>query len=290
MAKQVLGKGIGALFSEADAVKAAQPEADVSRETLKVRVSLVEPNRNQPRKEFDQAALEELADSIRKYGVLQPLLVKKTGKTYQIIAGERRWRAAKLAGLTEVPVIEKDLADGVAAEVALIENLQRENLNPVEEALAYRSLIDDFGLKQEEVAEKVSKNRSTVTNSLRLLQLGDELLSMISEGKLSAGHARALLSVDGKAKRKQLADKIVNLGLSVREAEKMAKNAGKETEKKTDEKKVKAADDYAKDAAKQLTRALGTKVSIKPGKDESGKIEIEYYSIDSLNALIDRLK
>lgn len=290
MAKQVLGKGIGALFSEADAVKAAQPEADVSRETLKVRVSLVEPNRNQPRKEFDQTALEELADSIRKYGVLQPLLVKKTGKTYQIIAGERRWRAAKLAGLTEVPVIEKDLADGVAAEVALIENLQREDLNPVEEALAYRSLIDDFGLKQEEVAEKVSKNRSTVTNSLRLLQLGDELLSMISEGKLSAGHARALLSVDGKAKRKQLADKIVNLGLSVREAEKMAKNAGKETEKKTDEKKVKAADDYAKDAAKQLTRALGTKVSIKPGKDESGKIEIEYYSIDSLNALIDRLK
>jgi len=290
MAKQVLGKGIGALFSEADAVKAAKPEADVSRETLKVRVSLVEPNRNQPRKEFDQAALEELADSIKKYGVLQPLLVKKTGKTYQIIAGERRWRAAKLAGLSEVPVIEKDLADGVAAEVALIENLQREDLNPVEEALAYRSLIDDFGLKQEEVAEKVSKNRSTVTNSLRLLQLGDELLSMISEGKLSAGHARALLSVEGKARRKQLADKIVNLGLSVREAEKMAKNAGKEAEKKVTDKKVKAADDYAKDAAKQLTRALGTKVSIKPGKDESGKIEIEYYSIDSLNALIDRLK
>jgi len=199
MAKSVLGKGIGALFNEEDAQKVTQTTADVSRETLKVRISLVEPNRKQPRKEFDQAALEELADSIKKYGVLQPLLVKKTGQTYQIIAGERRWRAAKLAGLTEVPVIEKDLADGVAAEVALIENLQREDLNPVEEAMAYRSLIDDFGLKQEEVAEKVSKNRSTVTNSLRLLQLGDELLAMISEGKLSAGHARALLSVDGKA-------------------------------------------------------------------------------------------
>jgi len=289
MAKQVLGKGIGALFSEADAAKAVQPTPDVSRETLKLRISLVEPNRNQPRKEFDQAALEELADSIKKYGVLQPLLVKKTGKTYQIIAGERRWRAAKLAGLTEVPVIEKDFEDGVAAEVALIENLQREDLNPVEEAMAYRSLIEDFGLKQEEVAEKVSKNRSTVTNSLRLLQLGDDLLGLISEGKISAGHARALLSVDGKEKRKQLADKIINLGLSVREAEKMAKNASKETAKE-EPKKKKSEDDYARDAAKQLTRALGTKVSIKPGKDETGKIEIEYYSIDSLNALIDRLK
>jgi len=286
MAKQVLGKGIGALFNAEDAQAIAQP-ANVSRETLKVRISLVEPNRNQPRKEFDKAALAELADSIKKYGVLQPLLVKKTGSTYQIIAGERRWRAAKLAGLTEVPVIEKDLADGVAAEVALIENLQREDLNPVEEALAYRSLIDDFGLKQEEVAEKVSKNRSTVTNSLRLLQLGDELLSMVSQGKLSAGHARALLSVDSQAKRKQLADKIVNLGLSVREAEKMAKNSGKETPAK---KKEAPQEDYAKEAAKQLTRALGTKVSIRPGKDESGKIEIEYYSMDGLNALLDILK
>lgn len=285
MAKSVLGKGIGALFNEEDAQALTQP-ANVSRETLKVRISLVEPNRSQPRKDFDKAALAELADSIRKYGVLQPLLVKKTGQTYQIIAGERRWRAAKLAGLTEVPVIEKDLSDGVAAEVALIENLQREDLNPVEEALAYRALIDDYGLKQDEVAEKVSKNRSTITNSLRLLQLGDDLLEKVSEGKLSAGHARALLSVDSQARRKQLADKIINLGLSVREAEKMAKNGAAATGKK----KKEAPDDYMKDAAKQLTRALGTKVSIRPGKDESGKIEIEYYSMDGLNALLERLK
>ena len=285
MAKSVLGKGIGALFNEEDAQALTQP-ANVSRETLKVRISLVEPNRSQPRKDFDKAALAELADSIRKYGVLQPLLVKKTGQTYQIIAGERRWRAAKLAGLTEVPVIEKDLSEGVAAEVALIENLQREDLNPVEEALAYRALIDDYGLKQDEVAEKVSKNRSTITNSLRLLQLGDDLLEKVSEGKLSAGHARALLSVDSQARRKQLADKIINLGLSVREAEKMAKNGAAATGKK----KKEAPDDYMKDAAKQLTRALGTKVSIRPGKDESGKIEIEYYSMDGLNALLERLK
>ena len=286
MAKSVLGKGIGALFNEEDAQALTQP-ANVSRETSKVRISLVEPNRNQPRKDFDEAALNELADSIKKYGVLQPLLVKKTGQTYQIIAGERRWRAARLAGLTEVPVIEKDLADSAAAEVALIENLQREDLNPVEEALAYRALIDEFGLKQEEVAEKVSKNRSTVTNSLRLLQLGDEILNMISEGKISAGHARALLSVESQSKRKQLADKIVNLGLSVREAEKMAKSSG---EKSPAGKKEPVQDDYTKEAAKQLTRALGTKVTIRPGKEESGKIEIEYYSMDGLNALLERLK
>lgn len=284
MARTALGKGRRALFSEEDALALDKPE-NVSRETSKVRISLVEPNRSQPRKEFDAAALAELADSIRKYGVLQPLLVRKTGQTYQIIAGERRWRAAKLAGLTEIPVIEREFEDSAAAEVALIENLQREDLNPVEEALAYRSLINDYHLTQEEVADRVSKNRSTVTNSLRLLQLGDELLTYVSDGRLSAGHARALLSVAEPARRKEMADRIVNLGLSVREAEKMTK-----TEKQPAEKRKKEEDVYAKEAARQLSRCLGTKVSIRPGKDGAGKIEIEYYSTDELNGLIGRLK
>lgn len=288
MARSVLGKGVGALFSEQDAKNIAKT-ANVSRETNKVRISLIEPNSLQPRKNFDEEALNELADSIKKYGVLQPLLVKKTGQTYQIIAGERRWRAAKLAGLTEIPVIEKDLADRETAEVALIENLQREDLNPVEEAMAYRDLIEEYGLKQEELAEKVSKNRTTITNSLRLLQLGDELLSRVSEGKLSAGHARALLSVEDAARRKQLADRVINLGLSVRETEKMAKNAKEAKTEKQAAKKV-PVDAYSKEVAKQLTKSLGTKVSLKPGRDGAGKIEIEYYSTDGLNALLEKLR
>lgn len=287
MARSVLGKGIGALFNEQDAKIISKENSNVSRETNTVSISLVEPNSAQPRKEFDEAALAELADSIKKYGVLQPLLVKKIGKTYRIIAGERRWRAAKLAGLKEVPIIEKNLEDHEAAEVALIENLQREDLNPVEEAMAYRALIDVYGLKQEEIAEKVSKNRTTITNSLRLLQLGDEILASVSDGTLSAGHARALLSVEDAKLRKQMAERIINLGLSVREAEKMAKNA--KAEKKPTAKK-KTVDDFTRDVAKQLTESLGTKVSLKPGKDGAGKIEIEYYSTDGLNALLEKLR
>jgi len=288
MARSVLGKGIGALFNEQDA-KNITRDSNVSRETNKVKIALVEPNFKQPRKEFDEETLKELADSIKKYGVLQPLLVKKTGQTYQIIAGERRWRAAKLAGLTEIPIIEKDLADSEAAEVALIENLQREDLNPVEEAMAYRSLIEEYGLKQEEVAEKVSKNRSTITNSLRLLQLGDELLACVSDGSLSAGHARALLAVEEDKQRKALAQRIINQGLSVREAEKIAKAA---KEAKPGQRTVvkKEEDVYTKDVAKQLTRSLGTKVTLKPGKKGAGKIEIEYYSTDGLNALLEKLR
>ena len=279
MAKSVLGRGMGAILPTDKA-------AEVSKDASVLSISLIEPNKDQPRKNFDDASLQELADSIKKYGVLQPILVVKAGKTYKIVAGERRWRAAKLAGLREVPVVVKNLQSSEAAEIALIENLQREDLNPVEEALAYDSLIKEFGLKQEEVAEKVSKSRTAVTNSLRLLKLDKEILSLLSEGVITSGHARALLSVNNAAARKKLAERIANEGLSVREAEKLVKAPAK-AEKKAVKKQP---DIYVKDAEKTLSESLGTRVSIKPGRGGKGKIEIEYYSADGLNALIDRLK
>lgn len=279
MAKPALGRGMGAIVSN-------NKLENVSRETTTLRLSLIEPNSDQPRKEFEEESLKELADSIKKFGVLQPLLVVKNGRMYKLIAGERRWRAAKLAELKEVPVIIKDLDDSEAAEVALIENLQREDLNPVEEAMAYDSLIREFGLKQEEVAEKVSKSRTYVTNSLRLLKLEKDLLELMVKGAITAGHARALLSVADKAARKKLAERIVKDALSVREAERLAKTP----EKKAPSAKKKAKDIYAEDAARILSESLGTRVSIVPGRGGKGKIEIEYYSAEGLNDLIDRLK
>ena len=279
MAKTVLGKGMGAILPK-------EKIEDVSRETSTLRLSLIEPNKEQPRKDFEEEALKELADSIKKYGVLQPLLVVKNGNTYKLVAGERRWRAAKMAGLTEVPVVIKDLKDNEAAEVALIENLQREDLNPVEEAMAYDSLIKEFGLKQEEVAERVSKSRTYVTNSLRLLKLEKDLLDLTAEGTISAGHARALLSVTDKSERKALAERIVKEGLSVREAEKLSASPKKNTARTEKKKK----DVYTDEAAKALSESLGTKVKIVPSANGKGKIEIEYYTLDGLNYLIERLK
>ena len=280
MAKSVLGKGMNALIDDF-------AKENVSRETSSLRISLIEPNRDQPRKNFDEDALTELADSIRKYGVLQPLIVEKNGSMYQIVAGERRWRAAKLAGLTEVPVIIREFGRSEAAEVALIENLQREDLNPVEEAFAYKALIEEFGVRQEDVAAKVSKSRTAVTNSLRLLKLSDSILGKLSEGKLSAGHARAILSVEDEAMRETLCERIVEEGMSVRTAEKLAKSPALLMNKKAEKKPV---DAYLKSAARSLTKSLGTKVSIKPGKDGKGKIVIDYFSEDVLNELIERLK
>ena len=195
-----LGNPAEAVNPSAPASSSASAPENVSRETS-VRVSLIEPNRKQPRKEFREESLRELADSMKKYGVLQPLLVKQKGQMYEIIAGERRWRAAKLAGLREVPVIIRDFAPQESAEIAIIENIQREDLGPVEEARAYRALMEEYGLTQEEVAEKVSKNRSTITNSLRLLQLSDRVQELLSEGKLSAGHARCLIPPGGGGRR-----------------------------------------------------------------------------------------
>lgn len=263
-----------------------------------VRISLIEPNRDQPRKKFDEESLAELAGSIKRYGIIQPLIVKKTGFTYTIIAGERRWRAARLAGLKEVPVIIRDIEDQAAAEIALIENIQREDLGAVEEAMAYRELIDAYGLTQEEVAERVAKSRSAIANSLRLLQLPEEVLLLISEDKLSAGHARCLITIDDREELIALAREIADKGLSVREAEKKADaiKKRKAATAETDTAHAGDADDIARDRVfldkleRELTGGLGTKVRIKPGKKDRGRIEIDYYSLEELNRISDLLR
>ena len=283
MAKSVLGRRMNALIPENETPVAAAKE-NVSRETLKIRLSQIEPNREQPRKQFDEEKLRELADSITQYGLIEPVIVRKTGKNYQLIAGERRWRAAKLAGLREIPVIVREMEDREASEISLIENLQREDLNPVEEAFAYRTLIEKYGMKQEEVAGKVSKNRATVANSLRLLQLPEDLLALLEEGRLTPGHARAILSLDSDDKKRALAEKILSGELSVREAERLAKTGL--SQKKPAKKKE---DSFVSAAGKQLTERLGTKVKICPGRKEAGKIVIDYYSTEGLNVLIEKL-
>lgn len=257
---------------------------------LLVKTALIEPNRSQPRTKFDEESLKELAASIEKYGVLQPLLVKQNGMLYEIIAGERRWRAAKLAGLKDVPVIIKDFEPQERAEIAIIENIQREDLGPVEEARAYQALIDGYGLTQEEVAERVSKNRSTVTNSLRLLQLSEKVLGMLSDGALSAGHARCLIPL-AAAEQEALAADIVQKKLSVRETEKLAKSlaSGKKKKKQKDEAEQELSM-YLIDLARKLTASLNTKVLIKQGSRGHGKIEIDYYSDDDLEKIISRLR
>lgn len=282
--KMALGKGMGALFSANE---------NVSRETSEIKISLIDPNANQPRKDFEKKALNELADSIRKYGVLQPLILKRKGSRYMIIAGERRYRAAKIAGLKEVPAIVKDSKDSEAAEIALIENLQREDLNPVEEAYAYQALIEEYGLKQEEVAEKVSKSRSAITNSLRLLKAGDKIIGLLSEGKLTAGHVRALLAFDDTEMREKIAERITEEDLSVREVENIAK---KQAEKAA----APAADGTKRDpadgsgiffdaCAEKLEKTLGTRVKIKNGKNGKGRIVIEYYSLEELNQILEKI-
>lgn len=263
-----------------------------------VRISLIEPNRDQPRKKFDEESLAELAGSIKRYGIIQPLIVKKTGFTYTIIAGERRWRAARLAGLKEVPVIIRDIEDQAAAEIALIENIQREDLGAVEEAMAYRELIDAYGLTQEEVAERVAKSRSAIANSLRLLQLPEEVLLLISEERLSAGHARCLITIDDREELIALAREIAEKGLSVREAERKADaiKKRKAAPAETDTAHADDADEIARDRVfldkleRELTGGLGTKVRIKPGKKDRGRIEIDYYSLEELNRISDLLR
>lgn len=315
--KRALGKGLDAIFGSGvkvngvedndsffryeggkeEAVKVRETlftdtgkNNNVSRETLQVRVSLVEPNRNQPRKNFPEESLKELADSMKQYGVLQPLLVKQNGMMYEIIAGERRWRAAKLAGLTEVPVIVKSFAPQEAAEIAIIENIQREDLGAVEEARAYQSLIDTYGMTQEEVAEKVSKNRTTITNSLRLLQLPEAVLNLLSEGQLTAGHARCLLSVPDPVKQEELAREIVEKKISVRETEKIVKQLSSLKKKKKPDEEEQELDMYLVDLARKLTARLNTKVLIKQGSKGRGKILIDYYSNDDLEKIIEKLR
>ncbi len=289
-----LGKGLDLMIpnivgeaKEKKVVEEKKQEAvDKGPETI-VKITRVEPNREQPRKHFDEDALQELADSIKQFGLLQPILVQDRKDYYEIIAGERRWRAAKLAGLKEVPVIIRNYTEQEIVEIALIENIQREDLNPIEEAQAYKKLLTEFNLKQDEVAERVSKSRAAVTNSIRLLKLGDRVQQMVIDDMISTGHARALLAVEDLDEQYNLAQKIFDEKLSVREVEKLVKNLHKAP-------KVKKADDKTLqviylDIEEKLKQKLGTKVSIASKGEGAGKIEIEFYSHEDLDRLIDMM-
>jgi ParB-like partition proteins len=289
MAKRGLGKGLDTLIS-AEAVKPIMKEETGQAETL-VKITKVEPNREQPRKTFDEDTLQELADSIKQFGLLQPILVQDRKDYFEIIAGERRWRAAKLAGLKEVPVIVKNYTEQEIMEISLIENIQREDLNPIEEAIAYKRLLEDFHLKQDELAERVSKSRTTITNSMRLLRLCEYVQQMIIDGKLTTGHARALISIEDEEQQKQLAERIFDEKLSVREVEKIVKGILNPVEKKPEKEEIPQSIQYIyENLEKKLEEKFSRKVEINTkGKNGSGKIEIEFYSNDDLDRLIEAL-
>lgn len=286
MAKKTgLGKGLDALFGptpEDEQIK----ENDVLKN---LKITDVEPNRNQPRKNFNQEALEELAESIKEYGLIQPIIVTEKDGYYSIIAGERRWRACKLAGLEEIPVIVREDDEKKNNEIALIENIQREDLNPIEEALAYKRLLSEFNLKQDEVAERVSKSRTAVTNSMRLLKLCDKVQQMIIDDMISTGHARALISIEDPDEQYNIAQKVFDEKLSVRDVEKLVKNLNKPEKPKKEEVEDKSLDIIYQDIEEKLKQTLGTKVAISSKGNGAGKMEIEFYSHDDLDKLIDLL-
>ena len=263
---------------------------DSLEEVISVRITEVVPNREQPRKRFDENSIEELADSIREHGIVTPLIVQKKGRYYELIAGERRWRAAKMAGLRKVPVILRSFSEEQAAEIALIENIQRENLNAMEEAMAFRRLQEEFSLKQEDIAKRVSRSRSAITNSLRLLKLEEHVQEMLAEGRLSMGHARALLSLENPEMQKITAEQVAENDLSVRETEKLVKQllAPKKPVKPRVENEQLAT--IYHDLEEQLRKSIGTRVSIQPIKGKKGKIEIEYYSDEDLERIIAQLR
>ncbi len=279
-ANKGLGRGLGALLGDFE---------EESREKTPYKllpIQKVEPNRNQPRQDFDEEELAALAESLAEHGIIQPLTVRELDSGYyQIIAGERRWRAARIAGLTEVPVVVIEADEQKVMELALIENLQRQDLNPVEEALGYRALMEDFGLTQEDAAQRVGKSRPAVANALRLLNLSDAILEKVRSGSLSAGHARALLSVKSEKKQLELMQKIIALGLSVRQAELLCKNLSREP---APEKPVSLAVDYVAECEKQLSKHLGRGVKIVNGK-RKGRFELEFYGQEDLQILLDAL-
>ena len=293
MAARGLGKGLDALIPAAvgdtKTKKATGPKEEVTSgnaETL-VKITKVEPNRDQPRKNFDEDALLELSESIKQFGLLQPILVQERNDYYEIIAGERRWRAAKLAGLKEVPVIIKHLTEQEIVEIALIENIQRENLNPIEEAQAYKRLLTEFNLKQDEVAERVSKSRTAVTNSMRLLKLCDDVQQMVIDEMLTTGHARALLSIEDPKQQYSIAQQIFDEKLSVRDVEKLVKNLNKPAKpKKVTEKNLEV---FYQDIEEKLKQVLGAKVSITAKENGAGKLEVEFYNNDDLDKLVELL-
>ena len=299
-----LGKGINNLIPETDVIRSTPKKKTEKKEVVKevvkevikevkvpvsgdtmMKISDIEPNREQPRKNFDNEALQELADSIKQFGIIQPIVVQKKDDYYEIIAGERRWRAAKLAKLKEVPVIIKEYSDREVMEIALIENIQRKDLNPIEEALAYKSLIDEYSLKQEELANRVSKSRTAIANSMRLLKLTDSVQNMLINDEISMGHARALLTLEQEDLQIEAAKTIVSKGLSVRDTEKLVKSILNPKQVKLP---IPSAEAAIYDAiANKLREKMGTKVSINHKKNGKGKIEIEYYSQEELERLLE---
>lgn len=298
MAARGLGKGLDALIPNSmgsDNSNKAEPKSKQTDrnekkegETL-VNITKVEPNREQPRKNFDEDALEELAESIKQFGLLQPILVQDRKTYYEIIAGERRWRAAKKAGLKEIPVIIKNLTDQEIVEISLIENIQREDLNPIEEAQAYKRLLTEFNLKQDEVADRVSKSRTAVTNSMRLLKLCDEVQQMVINDMISTGHARALISIEDPEQQYSIAQRIFDEKLSVRDVEKLVKDLGKPEKIKKTAVIDKSLEVVYQDIEEKLKQKLSTKVAISSKGNGSGKIEIEFYSHEDLDKIIDLL-
>ena len=287
-----LGKGLDSL------IPASVPKMEAEQEVVKtesnaqgtyVKITKVEPNREQPRKNFDEDALQELADSIKQYGIVEPLIVQDRKTHYEIIAGERRWRAAKLAGLKEVPVIVRNYTEQEIVEISLIENIQREDLNPIEEAQAYKRLLTEFHLKQDEVAERVSKSRTAVTNSMRLLNLCDEVQQMIIDDMITTGHARALISIEDPEQQYTIAQKVFDEKLNVRDVEKLVKNLNKPEKAKKEPVADKALEVVYQDLEEKLKQSLGTKVSIASKGDGAGKLEIEFYTHDDLEKITDLL-
>ena len=288
--KRGLGLGLDSLITDkSDDIEIEKKEVkeNVSRETLLPLIK-IEPNRAQPRTRFDEDALQELADSIKQYGIIEPIVVQKRDNHYEIIAGERRWRAARIAGLKEVPVVVKEYSEDEIFTIALIENIQREDLNPIEEAVAYQKLIQELKLKQDEVAEKVSKSRTAITNSMRLLKLDQRVQQMLIDEMISEGHGRALLPITDPEEQFTLAMKVFDEKLSVRETEKLIKKL--QEEKKAPEKQEEETKDISfiyKNLEEKLKRTLGTKVEIKNKANNTGKIEIEYYSMDELERIVE---
>ena len=294
--KRGLGRGLDSLIptnvmmesevKHSTVSTASSPEEEKDG-TLMVKLSKVEPNREQPRKNFDEDSLQELAESLKQFGMLQPILVQNRGDYYEIIAGERRWRAAKIAGLKEVPVIVRELTDQEIVEISLIENIQREDLNPIEEAQAYKRLLTEFHLKQDEVAERVSKSRTAVTNSMRLLKLCDEVQKMVVDDMISTGHARALISIEDPEEQYLIAQKIFDEKLSVREVEKLVKDLHKPPKPPKEENKTLQA--IYQEISERLKQSLSTKVSVSAKQNGAGKIEIEFYNHEDLERLLERI-
>ena len=307
MAKKGLGKGLGAIFGEdvvkenkeetekkakAKAETKAAEEMDEKGRILMLKLDLVQPNKEQPRKTFDEEKINELAESIKNYGVLQPLLVQKNDSFYEIIAGERRWRAAKAAGLKEIPAVLKEYSKQEAMEISLIENVQRGDLNPIEEALCYKQLIDEFGLTQEEIAVRVAKSRTVITNTMRLLKLDEQIQNMLVQGVITSGHARALLSLEDTQMQLKAAKEILDKKLSVRETERLVKRLQKEAsgEKKEEKKKDETLALIYQDLEDRMKSVMGTKVSIHNKDKNKGRIEIEYYSEAELERIVEMIE